>query len=277
MRKLWVAALALAAVLAVAGVAVAANVYKVTPVSTSTSAKGSLAKPIPVSFKFGFEVSDTEGLRPSVVKQYRIAAEGLETYPKARPKCTFNQATDPQVVDPADISAACKRAFIGSGAIDNDAGAPQDRTQKLDCDVRVSLYNISTGDPRFPSTLKQVKQHGGLAIRIDTYQPEFSRCTIPVHDGLAAPFYDVKIQRIKSLELRFSVPDTLRHPGGALDNALTDVVTTIQKKTGRAKVAGGATRKVGFFSAVGRKGPTRTVRVTFIDETGVKKTATAQD
>jgi hypothetical protein len=276
MRKLSIAALALAAVLAVAGVAVAANVYRVTPASSSPTVKGSLTKPIPVSFKFGFEVTDTQGLRPFVIDQYRIAAEGLKGYPKSRPRCTFAQATDPNVVDPANISAACRRAKVGSGAIDNDAGAPNDRTQKLDCDVKLTLFNISTGDPRFPSTVSQIRRHGGFAIRIDTYQPEGSRCPIPVHEALAAPFYDVKIQRIPSTELRFHTPTTLKHPGG-LDNSLTDVVTTIAKKTGKARVKGGALRTVGIWSAVGRKGPKRTVRVTFIDESGAKATATAQD
>jgi hypothetical protein len=276
MRKLWIAALALAALLTVAGVALAANQYKVTPVGTSTNAKGSLTKPVPTSLTFGFKVTDTQGLRPFVIDQYRIAAEGIETYPKSRPRCTFNQATDPNVVDPANISAACRRAKIGSGTIHNDAGAPNDRTQKLTCDVKITTFNISTGDPRFPSTVPQIRKRGGLAIRIDTYQPEGSRCPIPVHEALAAPFYDVKIQGIKSFELRFHTPSTLKHPGG-LDNSLVTTVAKELKKTGKAKVKGGARRTVGYFSAVGRKGRTRTIRVTFIDESGDKQTATAQD
>jgi hypothetical protein len=35
----------------------------------------------------------------------------------------------------------------------------------------------------------------------------------------------------------------------------------------------GKKQKIGFASAVGRKGPKRTVRVTFVDETGHKATA----
>jgi hypothetical protein len=260
----------------VATVAVAANRYEVTPAASSTTAKGSLKKPIPVRFKFGFEVSDTEGLRPFVIDQYRIAGEGLHAYPDARPTCTFKQATDPNVLDPDNISAACKRAFVGKGAIDNDFGAPQDRTQKGECDVQLTLFNISKGDPRFPDTVRQVRKNGGFAIRIDTYLPSGSRCPIDVHEALAAPFYDVKIQGIATTELRFHTPETLKHPSG-LDNSLVDVVTTIRKKPGRAKVKGGERRRVGFWSAVGRKGAKRTVRVTFIDEAGAKQTATAQD
>jgi hypothetical protein len=279
MRKLWIALVAAAGTaLAVAGVANAVNTYRVTPASSSPTAKGSLTKPVPISLRFGFEVGDTQGLRPIVIDQYRIAAEGLQSFPDARPTCTFAQATDPAVTDPANISRACKRAKVGSGTIDNEFGAPLDRTQKGPCDVRLTLYNISTGDtrPEFRSTNRQVKRRGGIAIRVDTYQPEGSRCPIPVHEALAAPFYDVKIQGVSTAELRFRVPDTLKHPSG-LDNSLVDVVSNIQKKTGRDTVKGGKVRRVGFYSAVGRKGAKRTVRVTFIDESGDKQTATAQD
>ena len=281
MRKLWLA-LAAAGVIAVAvaGVAYAVNTYAVTSGKTSSSAKGSLAKPVPLSFKFGFPVSDSQGNRPAVIKQYRIGAEGLEAFNKARPTCTFDQATNPNVGDPSQLAPAFKRAFVGSGSIHNEAGTPTDRTQKLTCDVKLTLINIRTGDHRFPATVKQIKRRGGFAIRIDQYQAngvdDPSRCPpVDLHEALAAPFYDVKIDGIKSAELRFTVPDTLAHPGG-LDNAIRTVITTIGKKTGKVKV-GGVTRTVGIWSAVGRKGAKRTTRVTFVDEDGVKKTATRQN
>jgi hypothetical protein len=49
--------------------------------------------------------------------------------------------------------------------------------------------------------------------------------------------------------------------------------TTIDKMKGKVKVRG-KKRTVGFYSFVGRKGKKRTTRVTFIDESNVKKTAT---
>ena len=54
---------------------------------------------------------------------------------------------------------------------------------------------------------------------------------------------------------------------------MIDVVSKVQKKTGKAKVKG-KTRTVGFASAVGRKGGKRTVRVTFVSEDGQRSTAT---
>jgi hypothetical protein len=276
MRKLWMAiAGAVVVALAVAGIASAVNTYDVDVATSTPTAKGKLTRPVPAKFRFGFEVGDTEGLRPFVIREYRIGGEGLQSYPDARPTCTFDQATDPSVSDPSDLTA-CRSAKVGSGTIDNDAGAPNDRTQKVDCDVKLTLFNIRTGDPREPKTVRQIRKRGGMAIRIDTYLPEGSRCPIPVHEALAAPFYDTRIGGVSSAELRFRVPDTLAHPGG-LDNSLTDVVSIIQRKTGRAEVKGGDERRVGFYSLVGREGAKRTVRVTFIDESGDKQTATAQD
>ena len=275
MRKLWIGvAGALVISIAVAGIASATNIYEVPKnlIGVKASSKGTPKKPVPAQLKFGYTVGDTENLRPEVVREYRIAAEGLQSYPKSQPTCTWEQANKPIKID-----NACKKAIVGKGTIDNLAGAPtvngqRDRTQKLPCGVKLTQINISSGDPRYPKTVSQVKKRGGMAIRIDTDPPA---CPIPVHTSLAAPFYDVKIEGVSTAELRFSVPDTLAHPGG-LDNAVVKVTTTINKETGKAKVKG-EERTVGFYSAVGRKGKTRTVRVTFIDESGAKSTATQKE
>jgi hypothetical protein len=276
MRKSWIAALALAAVLAVAGVAVAANTYEV-HLASGTAGVGTLKKPVPSKLDFGYRVGDTENMRPFVIKEYRIAAEGTMAYPDSRPKCTYAAATDPNVTDPAQLSSACRKAKVGTGTIANLAGAPNDRSQKLPCNVKLTLINISNGDPRYPATVKQIKAYGGMAIRIDTDPPD---CPISVHEALAAPFYKTKIERVPTVELRFTVPDSLAHPGG-LDNSVVEVTSHIQKLTGMVPVRRGvpvaaAKRKVGYYSLVGRKGKTRTVRVTFVDESGAKKTATTK-
>jgi hypothetical protein len=282
MRKLLIPALALAAVLAVAGVALAANQYQV-HLARGSKSVGSLKNPQPTKLDFGYRVTDSENLRPFVIREYRIAAEGTHAYPKSRPTCTYDLATDPNVVDPAQLASSCRKAKVGVGTIANLAGAPNDRSQKLPCNVKLTLINIKTGDPRYPATVKQIKKNGGIAIRIDTDPPD---CPIPVHEALAAPFYNTKIEGIPTTELRFTVPDSLAHPGG-LDNAVVEVTSRIQNLTGKVPVKNGKPvsaaragasavkkKKVGFYSNVGRKGKTRTVRVTFIDESGAKKTAT---
>lgn len=273
MRKFWMAvAGAVVLAIAVAGIASAVNTYDVHLANSQSAGKGTTAKPSPAKLRFGYRVGDTEGLRPQVIGEYRIAAEGLQSFPDARPKCSFEQAADPNVTTPDDLSPACRRAIVGGGVIQNAVGAPNDRSQQEACEVDLTLINISSGDPRFPSTMGQVRRRGGMAIRIDGTPP---RCLTDVHDALAAPFYDVKIQGVSTAELRFKVPSTLTHPSG-LDNSVREVTSTVQKKTGRVRIKG-KRRTVGFYSSVGRKGRTRTVRVTFIDESGVKKTATAQD
>jgi hypothetical protein len=262
MRKLWIAVVAaVVAALSVAGIASAVNTYEVDIASGSPNVKGSPSKPVPVSLNFGYEVGDTDGLRPSIINQYFIASEGIKYFPKARPTCTFAQASQSP-----SYSRACRKAILGSGTINNQAGAPTDRTQKLPCKVNLTLLNISNG----PGV---TRARGAMAIRIDTDDdanpPE---CPIPVHGALAAPIFNVKIEGIPTSELRFRVPDDLTHPGG-LDNSVIDVVSRVQRKTGRVKVKG-KTRTVGFASAVGRKGNKRTVRVTFVSEDGQRSTAT---
>jgi hypothetical protein len=284
MRKVWTAMPgALAIAVAVAGIAVAANTYEVPKelVGVSPKAKGKPKKPVPAKLQFGFRVNDTEGLRPFVVERYFIAAEGMRTFPEARPTCTYAQATDPQISDPKDLSRACRRAIVGRGTIHNEAGAPNDRSQKITCDVKITMVNISTGDPRYPETVKQIRRRGGLAIRIDQYvnaqgADDPARCPpIDLHEALAAPFYDVKLDGVPTTELRFNVPDTLRHPSG-LDNSVREVAATVNKLRGKVRIRG-KRRTVGFYSAVGRKGKTRTTRVTFIDESGAKSTQTQEE
>src|SRR5215213_563581 len=259
MRKFLLAVtVGLVAALAVAGAAFAVNTYEVSIGKASPDKAGSTKKPVPIKFDFGYKVGDTEGNRPSVISQYYIAAEGIKYFPKARPTCTFAQA------DAAPKYAGkCKKALLGTGSIANAFGAAVDPTAKAGCDVKLTLINISNG----PGV---TKKNGAMAIRIDTDPPA---CPLSIHAALAAPIFNVKLQGIPSSELRFKVPDNLTHPAPGVDNSVIDVVSHVLKKTGKVKIKG-KTRTVGFASNVGRKGRTRLVRVTFVDETGRKATAT---
>jgi hypothetical protein len=260
MRKLWIAAVAAVVVaFSAVGIAYAVNTYEVVDIASGSPNKaGSAAKPVPSSLNFGYEVGDTAGNRPSVINQYFIAAEGIKYFPKARPTCTFAQADE----SPA-YNKKCKAALLGNGTIANAFGASTVPTAKAACDVKLTLLNISNG----PGV---TKKRGGMAIRIDTDPPA---CPLSIHGALAAPIFDVKIEGIAGSELRFKVPDNLVHPAPGVDNSVIDVTSHVLKKTGKVKVKG-KTRTVGFASAVGRKGKTRTVRVTFVDETGHNATAT---
>jgi hypothetical protein len=261
MRKLLLAvALGVVAALSVAGIAAAVNTYEVHLGKATPEKPGSAAKPLPVAVDFGFRVDDSEDLRPSVIKQYRIGGEGLKFFPKARPTCTFAQADESP-----DINPACRKAIVGSGSGENEFGPANDRTAKGACDIKITLINLSNG----PGI---TKKRGGMAIRIDADPPA---CPLPLHRSIPAPFFDVKIAGVAASELRFTVPDNLVHPAPGVDNSIIESVTKVAKKTGKAKVKG-KTRTVGFYSSIGRKGKKRTTRVTFVDESGRSVQATAE-
>jgi hypothetical protein len=262
MRKLWIAgaAAAVIAALTVTGIALAVNTYNVNLGDTHPRAKGTPSKPVPVAVDFGFLVDTTDGLRPSVIKQYRIGGEGLWYYPKAVPSCTFSQADKSP-----KYASACNAAVVGHGTAFNQFGAANDRTAKGKCDVKLTLINLSNG-PGIG------KKYGGEAIRVDGAPPD---CPLPLHRAIPAPFFKTTIGGVTSQELRFTVPDNLRHPAPGVDNSIIRSVNKVLKRTGTVKIKG-KKRKVGFYSAIGIKGKKRTTRVTFVDETGRQFTAQAE-
>jgi hypothetical protein len=254
MRKRLIAALTAVAVLAAVGTAYAVNVYEVDIAASTPKGKGTAAKPLPQRLAFGYEVGDSNPAnRPSVIRQYRIAAEGLVTYPKAFRSCRFTDTDD------ATVSSKCSKARLGGGTVTNNAGPRQDVTAKLPCVLKLTLYNISDAG-----------KNGGMSIRLDGDPPN---CPLSVHTAIRAPYSYVKVDGVRTAELRFAVPDNLAHPAG-LDNAVVDTTSVVERKTAQARV-GGRTRTVGFYSEIGCKGK-RSVRVQFVDETGRKFTANKQ-
>jgi hypothetical protein len=253
MRKRLIAALTAVAVLSFGGVAFAENIYEVHIASSTPKGKGSASKPIPVKLGFGYTVGDTEGLRPTVIEQYRIAPEGLVTYPKLFPSCTFRQASA------AQVASACRNAKMGSGLVRNEAGAATDRSQKLVCNLRLTLYNLSDAG-----------RNGGMAIRLDGDPPPAAPgskdvgCTLPIHTAIKAPFFNVKVEGLKTSELRFTVPLELQEPLTGVQNAVVEATSTVNKRTATTRIKG-KRRTVGFYSKIGCKGNRRTTRVTFVD------------
>jgi hypothetical protein len=275
MRKLLIAVAAVVALGVFAAVAWADNIYELTLADTA-SGKGSQNRPIASAFEFGFTSKNAdETRRPEVIEGFRIGVEGGVFFVNSRPQCTFQQANDPNATRPEDLPRACRRAIIGSGTIDNEIGATNSPNERSNCKVVMTLINGSKsrrgGDPRHPETVPQMRRVGGLLIRIDTDPPD---CIASVHEALVAPFYVTRIGGVRAFELRFSVPDPLRHPGGVLSLAITEVTALIDKKLGTARI-NGVRRRVGYFSLVGRKGRTRILRVVFEEEeSGVNRTET---
>jgi hypothetical protein len=275
MRKVLIPALAGLMVLAVGGVAYAANVYTVDG-GSKPAVKGSAKKPVPVSLDFSYTVADDNPANRGIpVKEYRIGAEGLVTYPGAFPSCSggTSGANNP---DPAAAARACKKAKVGSGVIKALVGARNTPTTSSNCVLNLTLYNLKPGNY---GDAGKIGKTGGLAIRIDGDPPappslseQFKgQCLAPQHASILAPYKTVKIKGVKSSELRFTVPPELLHPAQGLDVTVRDVTSAIKKIVSKKKVnVGGKKQKVGFYSAVGCKGGKRSIQVTFVSETGQK-------
>jgi hypothetical protein len=258
MRKLSIAAMTAISVLALAGVALAANVYTVDG-DTTPNGKGKKSKPIAVKVNFDFQVeSDNPAERGTPIEKFAIGSEGLVSYPELFPTCTFSQA------NASTVAGACRKAKVGSGLVQNLVGPASSPTVKIFCNLKLALYNISGQG-----------KNGGMAIRLDgdPKQPPLSdpddktiNCPTPIHGAIKAKFVTTKIGGVTADDLRFSVPPDLLHPSG-LDTTVRNTVNTVLKRTAKKRIAG-KRKTIGFYSVVGCKGGKRTIQATFTDEAG---------
>jgi hypothetical protein len=277
MRKLLIPVLAALVAIAVAGIAYAANVYTVDG-DTKPHGKGSAAKPLPVSLDFDYTVADEVATNRGIpVKQYRIGAEGLVTYPEAFPSCSGG-SSGANAQDPAKAAKACKKARVGGGIIKALVGARNNPTSSANCVLDLNLYNLKPGNY---GDAGKIGKNGGLAIRIDGDPPPppsiddqyKGQCLAAQHASILAQYKTVKIKGVTSDELQFTVPPELLHPAQGLDVTVRQVASAIKKITAKKKI-NGKTRTVGFYSAVGCKGGKRSIQVTFVSETGQKSPVT---
>lgn len=245
MRKLAVAALAALAVVAVAGVAYAANTYKLDTAKATPKGVGTPAKPKPKAVEFDYSVGTDDGLRPRPVKKYSIRFQGLISYAKNFPKCTFSQASQKNL---ASVEAACKKASVGGGVVENLFGATSDETQKTPCNLKLRLYNLGTG----------------LAIRLD--RDKITDCGVDPATAINAKFKRMKLKGVTTDALNFTVPPNLTHPIPGIDNAVVRAQSNVKllKKKVRVK---GAQRTVGLYSSIGcGKNKKRLIQVEFTPE-----------
>jgi hypothetical protein len=277
MRKLLIAAVAALAALAVAGLAYAANVYTVDG-SSRPAGKGTKAKPLPKSLDFDYTVADEIPANRGIpVKSYFIGAEGLVTYPEVFPSCSGG-SSGANAPDLAAAQRACRRARVGGGIIKALVGSRNTPTDSANCVLNLNLYNLKPGNY---GEFGRVGRNGGLAIRIDGDPPpppsiddQFKgQCLAAQHASILATYHTVKIKGVTSDELRFTVPPELLHPAQGLDVTVRQVASEVLKKTAKKRIKG-VRRTVGFYSAVGCKGRTRSIQVTFVSETGQRTPVT---
>ncbi|MEA2408505.1 MAG: hypothetical protein QOE69_2624 [Thermoleophilaceae bacterium] len=259
MRKLLVPVLALAAVLAVVGVAFGANTYKVHKAGTTAKGKGSIAKPIPTGIVLGFQVGESDPTkRGTVIEKYAIGAEGIVANPKGAPKCAFDELNDP-----GPVPAKCNKARVGGGLVKNAAGPSNDQSlsHSSPCNLKLDLYNTGSGMVIHLDSQSKPPPPGG-------FDSDEVGCLLPI-DGrhsINGKFVKTKIAGKPASDFRFTVPENLKHPAPGVDNSIRESVNNILLKT---KVVKG--KRVGFYNKVGCKGNKRTTRATFTTE----QTATA--
>jgi hypothetical protein len=268
LRTLFAAPIAAAMALTLAGVALAANVYTVGG-SSPTPGKPSNARPIPIALNFDFQVEDKDpALRGTPIESFAIGGEGVVTYPRLFPTCTFAEANGSR------HRTACRRARVGGGLVQVLVGPSSNRTSKLFCNLKLTLYNLSGQGRR-----------GGMAIRLDaeTVSPPLSdpddrtiNCPVPIHVSIKSKFVPVRIGGARADELRFTVPSDLLHPAG-LDATVRNTESRITRRVSKRTVdVAGKRRRVGFYSGIACKGRKRTIQATFTAEDGVKTAARTQ-
>jgi hypothetical protein len=254
MRKLVIAVLALAAVVAVVGVAVAANTYTVHVASTNTKGKGTAKKPIPTGLRLGFQVAETDPTkRATVIEKYSIGAEGLVTNTKAAPKCAFTDMDDEPTVP-----RKCNKALVGSGLVKNAAGPSTNQALSASspCNLQLRLYNSGRG--------MIIRLDGGPPIP-PGFESDEVGCALPIHTAINARFVKTRIAGVPASDLRFTVPQNLKHPLAGTDNSIRESVNNIKKITKTIRRRGKRV-KIGYYNKVGCKGGRRTTRATFTTE-----------
>jgi hypothetical protein len=264
MRKLLIAALTLVGVIALAGVALAENVYETHVAGGRPIAKGSLKKPVPVSVDFGFRVSESDpSKRATPIRTYAIGSEGLVANPKDFPSCRFSQVQ-------SGPTPACRKALVGNGIVRAASGSSNNQAlaASLPCNQRLRLYNL--GD--------------GMAIRLDVDPPQPASfdtdqigCPLSIHDAIRGRFVKTRIAGHPASDFRFSVPPNLLHPVTGLDTSVRESVSHLPRRVTTKRVRGKSVR-VGFYQVVGCTGNRRTAQTTYTSETGqvTRSTATSR-
>jgi hypothetical protein len=238
---------ALVGALLVAGVVAAvayaqgsANQYTVQG-DVSPARSASKAKPLPVQLKFGFQVKSATGGRPAPIKTYSIGFYGGRSNGGPFPKCTAAQ------INAAQSDQGCpKGSRVGTGKVINVAGSATDPNDtSIPCNLNLTIYNSGVNR---------------AALYLEGTPPD---CVIGIHQALDAKF--VSAFGGKGQALQFDVPANLLHPISGLDNAQSDITSTIDKIT---KKAHGRTE--GYFE-INQKCPSNhkaPVEVTFTTEDG---------
>jgi hypothetical protein len=221
------------------------NSYTVTG-STSPTRSGTSKKPVAVSVKFGFDVGEVGGNRPSPIRKYSIRFAGLRVNSAAAPTCRSGRKPD-------DCPS---RSIVGTGFIRNATGARNNPADKsIACNAALSVINNG-------------RNKATIYVEGDPNQSDArKRCAIELAAPIPARF--IRSSGGRAVTLEFTVPQSLLHPLPTLDNAVTHVDSSIKKVTRKRN---GKTQ--GFFESTGGcVNGKRNITVRFTPESGTPGTA----
>jgi hypothetical protein len=255
MRKTLLLSAVLAGVLGIVAVAYAANTYSVTIASVTPTKTGTLAHPHPERIQFGYAVGSTDGNRPKVTTDYRIAF-GPGVVQNSKLKATKTRFAFAQCKASAASTNSCPTSTrVGSGIVKNLAGLQSTPSQQIPCQLTLTIFN---GDGKlFPPS-----QNDGRSVREDLWlglkgQPP--ACPLVVNAAIPAQF----VRFGGGTALTFHVTKVpFQQPQPGVENAVINVTSSIYKI---ARVAG---KTRGFFESTKCPKGGRPINVRFTDTSG---------
>jgi hypothetical protein len=240
LRKLAATGIAAAALLTASTVAFAQSTSYDISASTSPATAGSTKKPVSTSLTL--TVKSTATARPGTASQFKVTFAGMKANTTGLKTCTVAS------INSAQSDSGCnKAAKIGDGYVKNLVGSADDPNDtSIACNLAVTLYNAGGG--KVAVFLK-----GGPTTTVAG-----GNCTIGVQQALDGAFKSSG----SGVSLSFAIPANLQHPITGLNQGISEIQTTIDKKT--VKIKG---KKRGLLEAVG--GCKSGSRAVTLDLTGV--------
>jgi len=260
MRKIAMIAVAVTALFGVVAIAQAANTYQVTVATVTPKKAGTKLKPKSVVVKFGYQVGETNGNRPSVTTDYLIGFGKQMTanrkFFKGNKTCTIAQAGYSSGAAPK--CPATSKA--GGGTIQNLAGNATDPSSKIPCNLGLTLF---VGDGK----TVPAAANDGIAVKNDIVlaikRVNVSHCALAVDAALPAGF----VTTTNGSALKFHVKKTpFQQPLPGVDNSVVNVTSTIGKSI--RVTARGKTTTRGLFESIGCKGGSHKINVEFTPSGG---------
>jgi hypothetical protein len=133
--------IALAATIALGGVALAASTTTYTSKSTVRPAKGGTKKkPVPLALSMSWTQTGPNGERPTPTKGYSLTWTGLNENGGDFPTCTQEE------IDAAQSDSVCPEgSLVGDGKLIGLAGSETDPVGGITCERQPKMYNAGDG------------------------------------------------------------------------------------------------------------------------------------